>query len=219
MLGTLKKTLPIAAAVLLVAAAAIAGGAAIKAKHATASKTAAAGHCDGKDAAMAAGTHCDGKDAAVAAGTHCDGKDAAMAAGDRCPVSGATMTSGGGKCPYSGSNADMAKACGMTADQAIYSFAVPTAECDHCVKGIQDAAMAQKGVACAHVDLSTHTAYIIADKSVDRKSLASAIAKAGFKNSFTGEGAKVQAEFAKAMAGVGDQGSVSHCAHKGKDKV
>jgi copper chaperone CopZ len=193
MLGTLKKTLPIAAAVLLVAAAAIAGGAAIKAKHATASKTAAAGHCDGKDAAMAAG--------------------------DRCPVSGATMASGGGKCPYSGSNADMAKACGMTADQAIYSFAVPTAECDHCVKGIQDAAMAQKGVACAHVDLSTHTAYIIADKSVDRKALASAITKAGFKNSFTGEGAKVQAEFAKTMAGVGDQGSVSHCAHKGKDKV
>lgn len=234
MLGNWKKTLPIALAAVLIAGAAVAGGAAIKAKQATAGKTASAGHCDGHDAAMAAGTACEGKGASaasaasagacaeheanMASGTACKDHDAAMAAG-RCPVSGASMASAGDKCPFMGASGDMAKACGVKANQAMYSFAVPTADCESCVKGIQSAAMAMKGVACVHVDLDTHTAYIIADKATSTKAVAAAIAKAGYKNSYKGEGSKVEAEFAKAMSGAGTDGSMSHCAHKEKDKV
>lgn len=204
--GTWKKTLPIALAVFLVAGAAIAGGAAIKARHATVEKTASAGHCDGKDAAKTAGTACEGHDAAMAEG--------------KCPVSGATakMASGSG-CPYMDSGGDAAKSCGVKADQAIYSFAVPGASCESCVRDIQQTAMATKGIACVHVDLSTHTAYIIADKSLSKKALAAVITKAGFKNSYNGEGSKVQAEFAKAMSGAGVDNGMSGCAHKEKDKV
>jgi copper chaperone CopZ len=144
--------------------------------------------------AFAGGAHCGSKESAAAttasAGKHCDG------------VSGA---------------ASMAKACGIKADQAIYSFAVPTATCGTCVKSIQSALMAQKGIACAHVDLTSHTAYVIADKSINKKAVAKTIQTAGFKNNFKGEGSKVQAEFAKAM-GAGDKGAIS-CSRKEKDKV
>ena len=191
--GTWKKTLPIALAAILVAGAAIAGGAAIKARHATAGKTASAGQCDGHDAAMASG---------------------------RCPVTGATAKmAAGDDCPYMGPGCDPAKGCGVKANQAIYSFAVPGASCDACVKDIQQSAMATQGVACVHVDLDTHTAYIIADKSVARNALAAAITKAGFRNSYQGQGAKVEAEFAKAMSAASAESGISHCAHKGKDKV
>ena len=104
----------------------------------------------------------------------------------------------------------------IKANQVIYSFAVPSVECDKCVEAIQKAAMAKTGVACAHVDISTHTAYIIADKKVSQKDLAKVIADAGYKNKFNGQGKKVQAEFAKAVAS-GDKG-VSCCA-KSKDKA
>jgi len=231
--GTWKKSLPIAIGVLLIAGAALAGGAAIKAKHATAGKTASAGHCDGHDAAMASGTACDGKGAAMASGktcteheanmasgTACQDHDAAMASG-RCPVTGATakMASGSAACPYMDENCDPSKGCSVKANQAMYSFAVPGASCSSCVKDIQKSAMATKGVACVHVDLSTHTAYIIADKSLSKATLAAAIQKAGFKSSFKGEGSKIQAEFAKAMGAATTDGGMSGCAHKEKDKV
>lgn len=108
------------------------------------------------------------------------------------------------------------EACTVKANQVIYSFAVPSVECDKCVEAIQKAAMAKTGVACAHVDITTHTAYIIADKKVSEKDLAKVIADAGYKNKFTGQGKNVQAAFAKAIAS-GDKG-VSCCA-KNKDKA
>lgn len=230
--GNWKKTLPIALAVFLVAGAAIAGGAAIKARHATVEKTASAGHCDGKDAAKTAGTACEGHDAAMASDKACSGHEASTAAGaackdhdaamaeGKCPVSGATakMASGSG-CPYMDSGGDAATSCGVKANQAIYSFAVPGASCESCVRDIQQTAMATKGIACVHVDLSTHTAYIIADKSISKQALAAVITKAGFKNSYKGEGSKIQAEFAKAMSGAGADNGMSGCAHKEKDKV
>jgi copper chaperone CopZ len=109
-----------------------------------------------------------------------------------------------------------AKECGVKANQVIYSFAVPTAHCESCIEGVQKAAMAHAGIACVHVDLSTHTAYIIADKNVSQKEIAKVIAAAGYKNSYKGEGSKVQAQFAKAIA-AGDKGVA--CCAKGKDKV
>lgn len=146
--------------------------------------------------AFAGGASCgtDAKESSAksaSAGHHCDGKDASAA---------------------------MAKSCGVKANQAIYSFAVPTAECQDCVNKIQSALMAQKGVACAHVDLTNHVAYIIADKSVNQKAVAKMISTAGYKNSFKGQGSKVQAEFAKAMAS-GEKGSAACSANKDKDKI
>ena len=107
----------------------------------------------------------------------------------------------------------------MKANQAIYSFAVPTAECQTCVHTIETALMAQKGVACAHVDLTNRVAYIIADKSVNQKAVAKVISTAGFKNSFKGQGPKIQAEFAKSMAVTGEKGSAACSASKDKDKI
>lgn len=124
----------------------------------------------------------------------------------------------GSHCTMKSSNTSSAahEACTIKANQVIYSFAVPSVECDKCVETIQKAAMAKTGVACAHVDITTHTAYIIADKKVSQKDLAKVIADAGYKNKFTGQGDKVQAAFAKAIAS-GDKG-VSCCA-KNKDKA
>ncbi|HEY6221844.1 MAG TPA: heavy metal-associated domain-containing protein [Candidatus Eisenbacteria bacterium] len=140
------------------------------------------------------------------------------AGGKSCSSEGAKSASAGSHCSAKGSNTNaMAlKECSIKANQAIYSFAVPTAHCESCIEGVQKAAMAQAGVACAHVDLSTHTAYIIADKKVNQKEIAKAIAAAGYKNSYKGEGSKVQAQFAKAIA-AGDKGVA--CCAKGKDKV
>ena len=123
----------------------------------------------------------------------------------------------GGHCSGDGSSASMAKACHVNAGESIYSYAVPGVECDHCINSIQTALMAQKGVRCAHVDLATRTAYVIADHSVNQKAVAKTIQTAGFKNKFKGEGSKVQAEFAKAMT-AGDKG-INSCQRKEKDKV
>ena len=138
------------------------------------------------------------------------------AGGKSCSSEGAKSASAGSHCSAKDTNAMAAKECGVKANQAIYSFAVPTAHCEACIEGVQKAAMAQAGVACAHVDLSTHTAYIIADKKVSQKEIAKVIAAAGYKNSYKGEGSKVQAQFAKAIA-AGDKGVA--CCAKGKDKV
>jgi copper chaperone CopZ len=138
-------------------------------------------------------------------------------AGSSCSSEGAKSASAGSHCSGAkGANAMAAKECGVKANQVMYSFAVPSVECDKCVEAIQKAAMAKPGVACAHVDLSTHTAYIIADKNVSQKDVAKLIAAAGYKNRYTGEGTKVQAEFAKAIASH-DKGVA--CCAKAKDKV
>lgn len=146
--------------------------------------------------AFAGGASCGTKESSAAksasAGRHCEGKDASAA---------------------------MAKACGVKANQAIYSFAVPSVHCEDCVNTINTALMAQKGVACSHVDLTNHVAYIIADKSVNQKAVAKAISAAGYKNSFKGQGSKVQAEFAKAMGHSGEKGSAACSASKDKDKI
>ncbi len=148
---------------------------------------------------------------AFAGGASCGAKDEARA------TTTSTTTSAGRHCTGASDASAMGKACSVKAGQSIYSFAVPTAECDHCVTSIQTALMAQKGVTCAHVDLTSRTAYIIADRSVDKKAVAKTIQTAGFKNHFKGEGAKVQAEFAKAMT-AGDKG-INSCQRKEKDKV
>jgi copper chaperone CopZ len=149
---------------------------------------------------------------AFAGGASCGSKDA------EAKSASAKSASAGHHCGTGASGASaMAKACGLKDGQSIYSFAVPAAECDNCVKSIQTALMAQKGVTCAHVDLTSRTAYIIADRSVNKKAVAKTIQTAGFKNSYKGEGAKVQAEFAKAMT-AGDKG-INSCQRKEKDKV
>ena len=139
------------------------------------------------------------------------------AGGKSCSSEGAKSASAGSHCSSKdASNAMAAKECGVKANQVIYSFAVPTAHCESCIEGVQKAAMSEAGVACAHVDLSTHTAYIIADKKVSRKEIAKVIAAAGYKNTYKAEGSKVEAEFAKAIA-THDKG-VASCA-KAKEKV
>jgi len=145
--------------------------------------------------AFAGGASCGSKDTAssASAGKHCDGVKGASAAS--CPT--------------------------VKAGQNIYSFAVPSAECDHCVQSIQTALMAQKGVSCAHVDLTNRTAYVIADRSFDKKAIAKCIQTAGFKNKYKAEGPKVQAEFAKAMTSSSGK-SAAACPYKEskeKDKI
>jgi len=138
--------------------------------------------------AWAGGSSCSGdkaSSASMASGTHCTRDEAAAG---HCGM-GATT-----------SNAVAAKECKPTANQVMYSFAVPTVECSGCVKSIQKAAMAMAGVSCAHVDLQTHTAYIITDKKVNERALSKAIADAGYKNTFTAQGSKAEAAFAKAWA-------------------
>ena len=135
---------------------------------------------------------------------------------DGAKSSSATMSSGG-HCP--GAEHSMAaNACsGVKANQVMYSFSVPAVECEHCVDSIQKAAMATKGVQCAHVDLSTRTAYVIADKKMSRQQVSKIITEAGFKNKFTAEGKNAQAAFTKAVAS-GDK-SVNSCCARTKDKV
>lgn len=142
----------------------------------------------------------------------------AFAGGASCGTTeGARSASSGHHCD--GASGASAMSCPtVKAGQNIYSFAVPGAECDHCVKSIQTALMAQKGVTCAHVDLSSHTAYIIADRSVDKKAVAKCIQTAGFKNRFKGQGSKVQAEFAKAMTSTSSKGAAACPYKEGKDK-
>lgn len=129
-------------------------------------------------------------------------------------------TAAGSHCDGVGKNAEaMAHDCGLKAGQAMYSFAVPGAECEHCIRGIQKAAMAMKGVDCAHVDLTTHTAYVIADKSVSEKAIGKAIQDAGFKNTYKGTGPKVQAAFTEAMKSAKKNGMSVSPEAKEKDKV
>jgi copper chaperone CopZ len=123
--------------------------------------------------AFAGGGACSGKDEGVSAGSHCTfGKGASMAAGSHCTLG---------------------------ADAAVYSFAV-NAHCGACVDKIQSAAMAQKGVMCAKVDLDSKMAYVAGSKKMDQKAVTKAIQKAGFTCALKQSGPKARAELARLMA-------------------
>ncbi len=108
-----------------------------------------------------------------AAGSHCTmGKDASMASG---------------KCTFG-------------ANTAVYSFAVQNMHCGACVDKVQTAAMAQKGVMCAKVDLNSKMAYVAGDKNLNQRAVAKAIKDAGFACTFKDKGAKARAELTKLMA-------------------
>ena len=139
------------------------------------------------------------------------------AGGANCGGEGAKASAekAGSHCTYKDA---MAKGCtGVQANQVMYSFAVPSVECDHCIDAIQKAAMEKNGIHCVHVDLGSHTAYVIADKKMTQKDVAKVIAEAGYKNKYQGQGKKIEAAFAKAMAS-GDK-SMNACCAKAKEKV
>jgi copper chaperone CopZ len=129
--------------------------------------------------AWAGGASCSGKaegaSKEASVGAHCSPNSA-----------GASMTSG--------------KQCKLGANNAVFSYAVPNAHCGDCVEKIQSAAMAQKGVLCAKVDLETHTAYVAGDKNLNQRAVAKAIKEAGFTASFKAKGPKVRAELTRLMA-------------------
>ena len=128
---------------------------------------------------------------AWAGGSMCSGKSEGAAkeasAGDHCTTAkGASMAAGG--------------QCKIGANTAVFSYAVPTAHCGSCVDKIQSAAMAQKGVLCAKVDVNTHMAYVAGDKKLNQRAVAKAIKDAGFDCSFKTAGMKARTELNKLMA-------------------
>ena len=157
--------------------------------------------------------------AAWAGGEKCEGKDAEASA-KACPTGAKMVSAEGGKCDMGKGASAMAegKSCTIGANQMVYSFAVPTAECDHCADGITKALMAQSGIHCAHVDLKTRVAYVVADRKMDKKALAKSIQTAGFKNSYRGDGKNVRAELTKMMTVSNGKGDAC-CAAKAMEKV
>jgi copper chaperone CopZ len=157
---------------------------------------------------------------AWAGGSMCSGKSEGAskqtAAGSHCAM-GTTMTDAGAHC-MGGASAQGKEQCTIGAQSAVMSFAVPSAECDACVRIIQKAALAQKGVQCAHVNLDTHTAYVVTDKNVDQRKISKAIVAAGYRCTFKAQGPQVRAELMKAMAS-GEPNSCPAMKGKAKDKV
>jgi len=141
----------------------------------------------------------------------------ASCSGDGAKSSSTTMSKGGHCTGDAEHTMASAKCEGVKAGQVMYSFSVPAVECEHCVDSIQKTAMTTKGIQCAHVDLSTRTAYVIADKKLSKQQVSKMLTEAGFKNKFRAEGKNAQASFTKAVAS-GDKG-VNECCAKGKDKV
>jgi copper chaperone CopZ len=157
------------------------------------------------------------------AGAACESKDgkAAKAASGACTYKSETSAksaSAGQTCPGTAGKQASMDQCGVKAGQVMYSFAVPSAESDHCVDSIQKASLGTKGITCAHVDLATHTAYLIADKTVSKDAIAKVIQQAGFKTSFKASGRKVEAEFAAAMK-TSHQKGMSCCMKEKREKV
>ncbi|HYQ95519.1 MAG TPA: heavy metal-associated domain-containing protein, partial [Candidatus Eisenbacteria bacterium] len=120
----------------------------------------------------------------------------AWAGGSMCSKKseGASKEAGAGAHCTPGVSATSKEQCAIGADNAVYSFAVQGAHCDACVTKIQSAAMAQKGVLCARVNLDTKTAYVAGAKNMDRRVIAKAIKDAGFRCAFKAQGPKVRAE-------------------------
>jgi copper chaperone CopZ len=130
---------------------------------------------------------------AWAGGSWCSGKGKSEGA--------AKQTAAGSRCTPGKSGASVAsKQCPIGADNAVFSFAVPSVHCGLCVDKIQTTAMAQKGVLCAEVDLDTKTAYVAGHKKLNQKAIAKAIKEAGYTCTFKAQGAKVRAELMKIMA-------------------
>jgi copper chaperone CopZ len=134
--------------------------------------------------AWAGGNACSGKSegASTAAGSHCSYKGAQTASKDHC-AAGASMA--GAKCTFG-------------ANTAVFSYAV-NAHCEACVDKIQSAALSQKGVQCAKVDLDSKTAYIAGDKKMDQRAVTKAIKDAGFTCQLKQSGPKARAELTKLM--------------------
>jgi copper chaperone CopZ len=154
----------------------------------------------------------------------CPYASSAQAKAGACPyatqAAHAKMVEAGGHCSGVGTSAGaMAQQCGLKANQVMYSFAVPGAECTACIDAIQKAAAHVKGIECAHVDLSTHTAYIITDKGVTQATVAKCIQGAGFRNTFKGTGTKVHAAFIEAMKNGAKNGMSCCPLAKEKDKA
>jgi copper chaperone CopZ len=162
---------------------------------------------------------------AYAGGAACEGGKDAEASAKACKVSGkgasAQLTGAGGHCDMGKGASAMAegKACALGANQMVYSFKVPSAECDNCATGISNALLATKGIHCAHVDLKARVAYVVAETKMDKKALAKVIADAGFKNSFRGDGKNVRAEFTKMIASSDKAAGCCASKEKAKDKV
>jgi len=157
---------------------------------------------------------------AWAGGNACTGKDSEASA-KACPVSGATSKSAsanGGKCEMGKGAMAEGQACTIGANQMVYSFAVPGAECDHCADAISKALMTQSGIHCAHVDLKNRVAYIVADKKMDKNALAKCIKTAGFKNSYRNDGQAARTELTKYMTASTAKPDAC-CAAKPKEKV
>lgn len=124
---------------------------------------------------------------AWAGGNSCSGKSEGASAGSHCTYKGATSASmAGGKCTFG-------------ANTAVFSYAV-NAHCSACVDKIQSAALSQKGVQCAKVDLDSKTAYIAGDKKMDQRAVTKAIKDAGFTCQLKQSGPKARAELTKLMA-------------------
>ncbi len=64
----------------------------------------------------------------------------------------------------------------------------------------KSAAMAQKGVQCAKVDLHSKMAYVAGEKSMNQKAVAKAIKEAGFDCRLRAQGGKARSELMKLMA-------------------
>ena len=141
----------------------------------------------------------------------------AWAGGSACTgkSEGAAKQAAGGSRCTAGSAAQAKGQCTFGANNAVFSFAVPTAHCGACVDKIQTTAMAQKGVLCAKVDLDSRTAYVAGDRKLDQKAIAKAIKGAGFTCTFKAKGPKVREELVKMMAA----GSNAAPAAAKKDKV
>ena len=122
---------------------------------------------------------------------------------------------GGAHCEgMEGARAMAARECGVKANQVMYSYAVPSVTCDGCVENISKAALAKNGVHCAHVDLSTKTAYFIVDKKMSKNDVSKVMTAVGYKNKFTASGDKAVKSFHAAFA-LGEK-SVACCS---KDRV
>jgi len=154
---------------------------------------------------------------AWAGGASCSGKDADASA-KSCKVgTSATMTKAeAGHCDMGKGAMASGKSCTIGANQMVYSFAVPTAECNSCVDGITKALMSQKGISCVHVDLKSRVAYIVADKKMDKNALTKCIATAGYKNKYRGEGNAARNELVKMMTASAEKGAT---AAKPKEKA
>ena len=160
---------------------------------------------------------------AWAGGSACTGKDSDASATGKCPYSGATSksasaTANGGHCDMGKGAMAEGQACTIGANQMVYSFAVPGAECDHCAESISKALMAQSGIHCAHVDLKNRVAYIVADKKMDKNALAKCIKTAGFKNSYRNEGQAARKDLMTYMTASTAKPDAC-CAAKPKEKV